>query len=183
MLNDEVGQTGGCIMAAGITAMPEEARLLLQRWRALRQGDALPNLHDFAPSQIPPARIPWLMTYRQSADQQLSYGVVGEEIRHLFRKNLRGEPVLYYVDPKQRALRYGHINRSINEGRPLWFTGAVLFEECRLEFGRLGLPAQLERDRALLLIYFPLEPVPWPRPQPRHHSTPLPFDLVWLDEA
>jgi hypothetical protein len=170
-------------MEAGITAMPEEAGLLLQRWRALRQGDALPNLHEFAPSQIPPARIPWLMTYRQSADQQLSYGVVGEEIRYLFGKNLRGEPVLYYADPETRALRYGHINRAINEGLPLWFTGAVLFEECRLQFGRLGLPAQLERERALLMIYFPLEPMPSPRPHPIAQSTPLPFKLIWLDGA
>jgi len=158
----------GRIPEAG--SIPEAARLVLQRWRAMCPAGDMPQLHDFAPHKIPPALIPWSLTFRRAADRGLTYGIVGEELRFLFREGPRGKTVLYYASDAERAERYAVVHRALDTGKPVWYDGPVLFENCQIDFGRLGLPMRQEKAQALLTIYFALSALPSPRPHPSTYT-------------
>lgn len=154
------------VLTLGKEGIPDSAQMLIGRWQAMRVDGLPPMLHDFAPRQIPPALIPWSMTFRRDAARELTYGVVGEELRFLFREGPRGKPVLYYASDAVRAERYAVVHRALDTGEPVWYSGPVLFRSCQIDFGRLGLPTRLDAGEALLLIYFPLSEIPAPPPEP-----------------
>ncbi|WP_341897233.1 hypothetical protein [Ferrovibrio terrae] len=167
------------IMVAPDAVLPAPALPLLQHWRALCGDDLLPDLHAMAPAKVPPALLPWTMTFRRDADRNLTYGVVGEELAFLFRGNPRGGMVLNYATPEVRAARYAVIHRALDEGIPVWYTARLLFESGAADIGRLGLPTRTEAGAALLLIYIPLTPLP-EMTQRRQHFGEGPSATVWL---
>jgi hypothetical protein len=164
-------------------SLPAPARLVLQRWRAARQGATLPALHDLAPARVPAELLPWSMTYRRDGDRNLTYGVVGEELAFLFHGNPRGKAVLYYADPAVRAARHAIMHRSLDEGRPVWYLGRLLFETGPVAIGRLCLPTRIDSGEALLLIYIPFAPLPG-RAADRHRPLSTETgDAIWIDRG
>lgn len=174
---------GEPVVQTRLKNLPDRGEVLLDRWRGLRDAaGGLPLLHDLAPTRLPPALVPWSMNYRRSPSRELTYGVVGEELIFLFQKNPRGQPVLNYAANGERDERYAMIHRSLDTCCAFWFLGAVLFEDCSVDFGRLCLPTRLEAGEALLLVYFPMSPVPDPRPRLLAGGRGLvPLDVVWID--
>jgi hypothetical protein len=162
-------------------ALPALAQLILTRWRGLCDdgGRRLPDLHDLAPAMVPPALLPWSMTYRRDPDRALTYGVVGEELAFLFHGNPRGKMVLDYATPEVRAARYTIIHRSLDDGIPVWYTARLLFESGMADLGRLALPTRTDSGEALLLIYLPLTPLP-DMPQRRQRLGEEAHQLAWL---
>lgn len=160
--------------------LPRDASLLLQRWRAVASSGELPKLEDFAPFQLPSASVPFSMVYRRVSEHQLVYGVVGEELLFLFKDNPQGKPVLGYATEADRSERFSIIFRSFDEKRPFWFSGSVLFKSARLDFGRLGLPMQAKAHQSLLIVYYPTEPLPTPRPTEMVSSKMEVLDVFWL---
>lgn len=169
------------VMSTPDRALPAEARLVLTRWRGLCRTapDRLPDLHDLAPGLVPPAMLPWSMTYRRDRDRRLSYGVVGEELSFLFHGNPRGDTVLDYAPPEVRAARYAIIHRALDEGLAIWYTARLLFESGSADLGRLCLPARTGSGEALLLLYIPLTQLP-DMPQRRRRLGEESGETVWL---
>jgi hypothetical protein len=161
-------------------SLPLAAQIALQRWRESIVTDGLPFMEEFAPFRIPAAQLPFTMVYRRVAPRELVYGVVGDELTFLFRENPVGTPVLAYADAAERAARYDVILGSIDSRRPFWFSGSVLFKECRINFGRLGLPLRGRAHDSLVIIYFPSEPLPYPRPTPVGSNGLQLLDFHWL---
>lgn len=175
-------------MLANIEDIPAQGILVLQRWRQLARDGNRPCLDDLAPQLIPPALLPWSMTYRRDADRVLRYGVVGEELSFLFRENPRGKVVLAYARPETREHRYAIIHQALDTWIPVWFSDITLFENWNpLRFGRLCLPTRTHPDPAqsgetLLLIYFPFQPLPEPRPRPMANPPFDPGAVAWCEE-
>lgn len=153
-------------------------------WKAARGAAALPQLWDFAPHRLPAAVIPWLLLYREQADGELCYGLVGEEMLHMFRFNPKGTRVLDYAEPAERGSRLRVIRHSMETGLPVWYEGPLLFEnKGHLPVGRLCLPAATRERAACLMLYFPRMPPPVPR---LVIGAPVPFDpsdLTWCTDA
>lgn len=160
--------------------LPDDARLTLHRWQKACQPGVLPKLEEFAPFLLPAASIPFSMVYRRVSQRELVYGLVGEELLFLFKANPKGKTVLGYASEADRNDRYSIIFRSFDEGRPFWFSGSVLFNTTRLDFGRLGLPMQAKEHQSLLIVYFPREPLPMPRPTELVTSQMEALDVFWL---
>jgi len=153
-------------------------------WRAARGGARLPQLRDFVPQRLPPRTLPWLLLYRVDAEGELVYALIGEEMLHLFRSNPKGQRVLGYADPAERAARLAVIRQSMRTGLPVWYEGPLLFEnKAHLPVGRLCLPVAAGTQEACLMLYFPRTDLPRPRLAP---GAPTPFDmtdLVWCSAA
>lgn len=164
--------------------IPADGQVALAQWAAARNGATLPALDQFAPGRLPKALLPWSMTYRRDAARNLTYGVVGEELRFLFGNNPRGKAVLGYADPATREFRYGLIHRSLDEGTPFWYRGDVLFENMpRQDMGRLGLPTRTAAGEALLIIYFLYGAVPRPLPPLAARPGVDEAAVIWLERA
>lgn len=165
----------------------DQARRAFHAWsvaRAARSTEGRPELGDFAPQRLPPECLPWLMIHRENADGEIVYGLVGEELTHLFRGNPKGRPVLAYAAPEERVQRLATIRRAMHAARPVWFTGALLFDNrASVPAGRLGLPAQSGANRVLVLIYFLLDVLPPGRPHPVGSANFDPRDVLWCAEA
>ena len=162
---------------------PRPARDSFLAWRDVRHGRRLPALFDFAPLRLPRPLLPWSMVYRQSDSGELIYGLVGDELVHLFGENPKGKPVLAYAEPTEKARRLAVIMRSIESGLPVWFVDSVLFErKGHVPVGRLLLPVDERGRGAALIIYFVLEEVPT---EYRHILGPTSMDLsqlVWCTQ-
>lgn len=174
-------QTDLDVTSAPGQALPPLAQLVLTRWRGLCSDSShrLPDLHDLAPVMLPPAVLPWSMTYRRDPDRRLSYGVVGEELAFLFQGNPRGKTVLDYAAPEIRATRYAIIHRALDDGLPVWYTAQLLFENGSADLGRLCLPARTDSGEALLLLYFPLTQFP-DMPERRRRLGEAGGETTWL---
>jgi hypothetical protein len=161
-------------------AIPKEASKLLDIWRAAAPPGSLPLLAEFAPFQVPPALLPFVMVFRRVAPERFDYGVVGEELGFLFKENPRGKPALECANSEERNERFTAAVRSLEECRPFWFSGRLLFESYHIEFGRLCLPMRAREHQSLLIVYFPDPPLPNPRP-----IGPVSMDgttrIEWLD--
>lgn len=177
-------QTDLDVMSAPDQAMPAQAQLVLARWRDLCRAapGRLPDLHDLAPTLVPPALLPWSMTYRRDADRRLTYGVVGEELAFLFHGNPRGKTVLDYAVPEVRAARYAIVHRALDDGLAAWYTARLLFESGGADLGRLCLPARTDSGEALLLLYCPLTPFP-DMPQRRRRLGEERGEITWLSRT
>lgn len=169
------------VTSAPDQALPAQAQLVLTRWRGLCRTapGRLPDLHDLAPALVPPALLPWSMTYRRDPERRLSYGVVGEELAYLFHGNPRGKTVLDYATPEMRAARYAIIHRALDDGLPVWYTARQLFESGSADLGRLCLPTRIDSGEALLLLYFPLTPFP-DMPERRRRLGEERGETIWL---
>jgi len=161
-----------------------DARACLLAWRKARRGPGLPRLRDFAPFEIPPRLVPWTLLYHRRPDGELIYGLAGEEMIHLFRTNPKGRRILEYALPEERASRLAVLNQVIDGGLPVWFTGALLFEDKQhIPIGRLCLPVDTGDGPGILLIYVSLGPAPLPRLQPMTRTTFNERDVHWCTEA
>lgn len=144
--------------------LPPGGHDLLAHWRAARRSAVLPPLRDIAPIGLPAAMLPWTLTYRRDAEGNLTYGVVGEELVTLFGENPRGKMVLGYAEAAERQRRYERINQALDTGTPYLSCGGVLFDNAAsLELARIGLPTRGDTAPVLVLVYFPLGPLPFPR--------------------
>ncbi len=164
----------------GQVDLPPSAQEALQRWRESAPTGGLPAMEEFAPFRIPRELLPFTMVYRRVGANELVYGVVGNDLTFLFKSNPVGTPVLGYATPEERAVRYSVILNSIDAHRPFWFSGSVLFKECRIDFGRLGLPLRGREHDSLVIIYFPRTPLPFPRPTPIEGRSLQDLDIHWL---
>lgn len=161
----------------------DRARRCFHAWnaaRAMRATDGRPELKDFAPHRLPPACLPWLAIHREQPGGEIVYGLIGQELIHLFGSNPRGRPVLAHAAPAERAARLAGIREAMQTARPAWFTGALSFENhVALPVGRLVLPAQAGVDRVLVLIYFLLSGVSPGRPRPLGGASFDSRDVAW----
>lgn len=164
--------------------IPPAGRKALEQWADVKGDAKLPPLELLAPQRLPVDLLPWVMTYRRNKSRDLTYGVVGEELRFLFGGNPRGKTVLSYADPATQAYRYDLIHRSLDEGIPFWYSGDVLFQNMpRQELGRLGLPTSTANGEALLIIYFLGVKLPHPLPPLAEPPRVDEATVVWLRQT
>lgn len=178
------GSSDGEAALSFVERLPvERARRCFQAWnaaRAMRATEGRPELTDFAPHRLPPECLPWLAIHREQPGGDIVYGLLGQELIDLFGGNPRGRPVLASAPPEERAARLAAIREAMQTARPVWFTGALLFDNhVTLPVGRLGLPAQGGADRVLMLIYFLLSPPPPGRPRPLGSASFDARDVTW----
>jgi hypothetical protein len=169
--------------AGFLGALPSrEARDCFLAWRKARGGATLPLLRDFAPQELPPAVLPWVLIHRLWPDAEPVYGLVGEEVVRWFGRNPKGEQVLADIDPAERTARLSIVRQSLATGLALWFTGTLLVADAEnVPVGRLGLPARDGAEQVMLTIYFVLQRT---RPRKARAQWPASLDpeqVIWCD--
>ncbi|MBL8835892.1 MAG: PAS domain-containing protein [Alphaproteobacteria bacterium] len=162
----------------------DDARAAFRAWCAARVGAGLPKLRDFAPFNLPRRLVPWSLLYHLRADGELVYGLAGEEMIYMFHGNPKGRRILDYAAPQERAARVALLMQVIRAGLPVWFVGALLFEDkAHVPIGRLCMPVATGEGDGILLLYVALGPAPLPRLEPRMRTSFDERDVFWCTQA
>jgi len=134
----------------------DDARAAFLAWRACRRADALPPLDAFAPFALPPAVIPHLLLYRQTAEGALLAKLAGDEVVYLYGFNPVGKTILELAPTPEGQRRFEQLTQAIATGLPVWYEGGVLIAgREHLDVGRLALPvARPDGAPGVLLIGF-----------------------------
>jgi len=160
--------------------LPEAARQAFFAWRAARHEDDLPRLSDFAPHRLPRQTMPWILLQREQPDGEVVYGLIGDELLHLFPGNVKGQPVLQCAASQEQTQRMALIRRTLDTGMPFWFTGTLLFKgREQMPVGRISLPARSGRDRVVIVIYFLLDRAPGSEARTPSRTELDPRDVHW----
>src|SRR5438309_12023304 len=72
----------------------DDARAAFRAWRRCRREHVPPRLDALAPFALPPAVVPHLLLYRQTADAALLCTLAGDEVVNLYGFNPVGRTIL-----------------------------------------------------------------------------------------
>jgi len=116
-------------------------RAVAAHWRHVRRAQIMPSWQDLNPSAVA-KQLPlmWAFKYDQQTGE-FSGRLVGDEIRQLLHKNVRGATLKDIFSTEEYAWIHAILNRAVKEPAIHWYSGKVLSYLGRHGFGeRLVLP-------------------------------------------